>query len=47
MSQDGTYAASIVQNGDRSAKRLCKTTSWCIVRLAKEPIQRAMPKIEH
>ena len=43
MSQDRTYAASTKQNGDRRAKRLCKTTSRCIVRLANEPIQRAMP----
>lgn len=32
MSQDRTYAASIEQDGDRRAKRFCKTTSWCIVR---------------
>lgn len=43
MSQDRTYAASTKQNGDRRAKRLCKTTSRRIVRLAKEPVQRAVP----
>ena len=32
MSQDRTYAASIEQNGDRRAKRFCKTTSRHIVR---------------
>ena len=32
MSQDRTYAASIEQDGDRRAKRFCKTTSRCIVR---------------
>lgn len=35
MSQDRMYAASSKQDGDRRAKRLCKTTSRHIVRLAK------------
>lgn len=43
MSQNRTYAASTEQNGDRRAKRLCKTTPLRIVRLANEPVQRAMP----
>ena len=33
MSQDRTYAASTKQDGDRRAKRLCKTTSMRIVRM--------------
>ena len=32
MPQDRTYVASIEQDGDRRAKRLCKTTSRRIVR---------------
>ena len=43
MSQDRTYAASIEQDGDRRAKRFRKTTPLRIVRLANEPVQRAMP----
>lgn len=43
MSQDRTYAASIEQDGDRRAKRFCKTTSRRIVRFTKVPIQRVMP----
>lgn len=43
MSQDRMYAASSKQDGDRRAKRLCKTTSRSIVRLAKVPIQRFFP----
>ena len=33
MSQDRTYAASTKQDGDRRAKRFCKTTSRRIVRM--------------
>ena len=32
MSQDRTYAAITKQDGDRRAKRFCKTTSRHIVR---------------
>lgn len=44
MSQDRTYAASIEQDGDRRAKRLCKTTSLRIVRLAKVQYKRLCPE---
>ena len=43
MSQDRTYAVSTKQDGDRRVKRFCKITPLRIVRLANEPVQRAMP----